>query len=153
MIALFHLFVFAAAVQGVYSLQCYVNGPINMTTIGIQDSAATPPDVCATTPCACGIYMYQCAGNNSVCTAQQLQNQTMIWIYVLTANTTCQSLVTSMTGMCCYTNLCNNPSMNMTTTSPAMSMTTGLPLMNSASILPFSIWIVLLALCATFKQI
>ncbi len=151
MIALFHLLVFAAAVQGISSLQCYVNGPINMTTIGIQDSAATPPDMCATTPCACGIYLYQCVGNNSACTAQQLQNQTVIFVFVLTTNTTCQSLATSSDGMCCYTNLCNNPSITMMSTTLIMSMTTGSPSKNSASILPFSIWIVLLALCAAFK--
>jgi hypothetical protein len=149
MLLFFRLAVFIAAIQGVFSLKCYgyVPGANSTIVIGIQDSSATP-GICTNPSCACASYMFQCSNNARSCSTQQLQNQTIIWNYVLTSNTTCQQLAITPTTTnitCCYTDLCNNQAMStiLTTVTGVINTTPR----SSTSLLSLSIWVVLLPLC------
>ncbi len=143
------LLVFIVAIQGVSSLKCYYYMPDanNTLVIGTIDSSTTSGQ-CNNSTCTCVSYMFQCSMNDTMCTTQQQQTQAIIWNYILTDNSTCQTLIQNplsyMNTTCCYTDLCNNQGMSATSTTVISMMTTSSP--NSTSFLSFSIWIILLAL-------
>jgi len=149
MFLLSYFIVSIVVIQGVSSLQCYASLPVANSTlvIGIENSTVLSA-ICTDPSCACISYMFQCSSNNTLCSTQQQQSQAIIWYYALVSNSTCQQNIQSGLGMnitCCYTNLCNNQGMSATSTSMIVMTTTSSQ--NSTSLLSFSIWIVLLALC------
>ncbi len=147
MFLLSYFIVSIVVIQGVSSLQCYgLSNANNTSVIGIQDSTVLS-GICTNSSCACVSYMFQCLSNNTLCSTQQQQSQAIIWNYALVSNSTCQQLISggAMNITCCYTNLCNTQGMSATSTSMIGMTTTSSQ--NSTSLLSFSIWIVLLALC------
>jgi hypothetical protein len=139
------------AIQGVSSLQCYgyLPGDNDTSILGIEDSTVLS-GICIDPSCACISFMFQCSSDNTnaLCSTQQQQNQAILWNYALVSNSTCEQFIESELGMnmtCCYTNLCNNQGLSANLTS-VLDMTT-ISSQNSTSLLSFSIWIVLLALC------
>jgi hypothetical protein len=144
MFLLSYFIVFIVVIQGVSSLQCYgyLPGDNDTLVLGIEDSTVIPGI------CTCISFMFQCSSDNALCSTQQQQNQTIIWNYALVSNSTCEQFIQSELGMnmtCCYTNLCDNQGISANLTSIIDMTTTSSQ--NSTSLLSFSIWIVLLALC------
>lgn len=121
MFLLVRLTVFLAAVQSASSLACYssVRGTDTSVLIGIDDSSAHPVDECTRVVCACASYMFQCVNNDASCTTQQLQNQSIIWGYILSDNTTCMEntqVASFLNVTCCYTDLCNTIGLDLNST-------------------------------------
>jgi len=149
MFLLSYLIVSIVVIQGVSSLQCYgyLPGDNDTLVLGIEDSTVIS-GICTDPSCACISFMFQCSSDNALCSTQQQQNQTIIWNYALVSNSTCEQFIQSELGMnmtCCYTNLCDNQGISANLTSIIDMTTTSSQ--NSTSLLSFSIWIVLLALC------
>ncbi|UJR32478.1 hypothetical protein I4U23_019940 [Adineta vaga] len=150
MFSLIHLTIFIIIIQVVSSLRCY--GFVRSTDssppiVGIQDSSYLP-DACMNQTCLCVSFMFQCINsNNTLCTTQQLQNQSFVWTYALTGMGTCQHLVQTpiiKNLTCCYTDLCNNQSINAIL--PITTNIVTISLNNDASFLSLSLFIFLFAL-------
>lgn len=123
MISPSYLIIFSITIQLVSTLRCY--GFVRSTessppVVGLQNSLYIP-NACMNQTCLCISYVFQCIDNNTLCTAEQLQRESIVSTYALTGIGTCQQLMQSpiiKNLTCCYTDLCNNQSVNalLTTT-------------------------------------
>ncbi|CAF0751855.1 unnamed protein product [Adineta ricciae] len=151
MVSLGYLTIFSATIQLVSSLRCY--GFVRSTdssspTVGLQDSLYIP-NACMNQTCLCISFVFQCINNNTLCTTKQLHHESTVWTYALTGVGTCQQLIQSSiikNLTCCYTDLCNNQSVNapLTTTRSVAIMSLN---NNTSSLFRSILLLLLLGLC------